>query len=309
MSAPPSSSSALSGIALMAAAMLLVPTVDGIAKTLSASHSPLLIGWARYAFSCVFVLPWALSRRGLDILPREALPAHALRTAFAAAAMCCFFTAISFAPIADVTAAYFVGPIAGALLAVPLLGEALTRRKVAASVLGFAGALVIVDPAGGLNAGLNAGMLLGVAAGMLFAFYMIATRRASRASDAVSTLVFQCLFGTAILAPLAIWQWSPPSAGDLKLLFLMGAISAACHFMTISAFRHAEASLLAPLSYLELLGAVAVGYLVFGDLPGLRVGAGAALIVAGGLILLRTRAARAQGAHGVPEAPEAPEAH
>lgn len=302
MSAPQPPSSVLAGIALMAAAMLLVPTVDGIAKTLSASHSPLLIGWARYAFSCVFVLPWALARRGLDILPREALPAHALRTVFAAAAMCCFFTAISFAPIADVTAAYFVGPIAGALLAVPMLGEALTRRKAAASVLGFVGALVIVDPAGGLNAGL----LLGVAAGMLFAFYMIATRRASRASDAVSTLVFQCLFGTAILAPLAVWRWSPPTAGDLELLFLMGAISAACHFMTISAFRHAEASLLAPLSYLELLGAVAVGYLVFGDLPGLRVGAGAALIIAGGLILLRTRRDKA---HGAPETPGAPEAH
>ena len=267
--------------------MLLVPTVDGIAKALSASHSPLLIGWARYAFSCLFVLPWALARRGLDILPREELPAHALRTVFAASAMCCFFTAISFAPIADVTSAYFVGPIVAALLAVPVLGEALTRRKVAASVLGFAGALVIVDPTGGLNAGL----LLGVAAGALFALYMIATRRASRASDAVSTLVFQCLFGTMILAPLAIWQWSPPSAGELRLLFLMGAISAACHFMTISAFRHAEASLLAPLSYLELLGAVAVGYLAFGDLPGLRVGAGAALIVIGGLVLVRARAA------------------
>ncbi len=271
----------------MAAAMLLVPTVDGIAKALSASHSPLLISWARYAFSCAFVLPWALLRRGRNVLPREELPAHAMRTFFAAAAMCCFFVAISFAPLADVTSAYFVGPIIAALLSVLLLGEALTPRKLAALALGFVGAIVVVDPAGGLNAGL----LLGVAAGALFAFYMIATRKASRASDAVSTLAFQCLFGTALLAPLAIWQWSALTADELGLFFLMGAISAACHFMTISAFRHAEASLLAPLSYLELLGAVAVGYLAFNDLPGLSVGAGAALIVAGGLILVKRRRA------------------
>lgn len=284
---PPSSSSALTGVALMAAAMLLVPTVDGIAKTMSAAHSPLLIAWARYASSCIFVLPWALMRRGIHILPREALAAHAMRTVFAAAGMACFFLGISFAPIADVTSAYFVGPIIAALLSVPVLGEALTVRKVVASVLGFIGAVVVVDPTGGINAG----MLFGVAAGALFAFYVIATRKASRASDVVTTLVFQCLFGTAILAPLAAWQWSLPAGGELWLLLLMGAISAACHFMTISAFRHAEASLLAPLAYLELLGAVVVGYLAFGDLPGLNVAAGAALIVAGGLILLRSRAA------------------
>lgn len=279
------SSSALLGIALMAAAMLLVPTVDGIAKALSATHSPLYISWARYASACLFVLPWAVARRGRHFLPREELPAHALRTFFAAAAMCCFFAAISFAPLADVTSAYFVGPIVAAILSVLLLGEALTWRKIAALALGFIGAVVVVNPGGGLNAGL----LLGVAAGVLFALYIIATRMTSRASDPVGTLAFQCLFGAALLAPLAVWQWSLPSAGELWLFLLMGAVSALCHFMTISAFRHAEASLLAPLSYLELLGAVVIGYVVFHDLPGIRVAAGAGLIVLGGLILLRRR--------------------
>jgi drug/metabolite transporter (DMT)-like permease len=290
VSAQPSPS-ALLGIALMAAAMLLVPTVDGIAKALSAAHSPLYISFARYAFSCIFVLPWALARRGRHFLPREQLSAHAMRTFFAAASMCCFFVAISFAPLADVTSAYFVGPILAAMLSVFLLGEALTARKLGALALGFTGTIIVVNPAGGVNAGL----LLGVAAGALFALYMIATRKASRASDPVGTLAFQCLFGSILLAPLAIWNWSVPTADELGLLMLMGAISAACHFMTISAFRHAEASLLAPLSYLELLGAVAVGYLVFGDLPDIRIAAGAALIVAGGLVVIQSR----RGAKGI----------
>jgi len=100
-----------------------------------------------------------------------------------------------------------------------------------------------------------------------------------------------------LLAPLAGWNWSLPTGQELGLLLLMGAISAACHFMTISAFRHAEASVLAPLSYLELLGSVIVGYLTFGDLPGARIGIGAALIVAGGLILVQRRNnAKAAGA-------------
>lgn len=265
--------------------MLLVPTIDGIAKALSTTHSPLYISWARYDSACLFVLPWAVARRGRHFLPREELPAHALRTFFAAAAMCCFFVGISFAPLADVTSAYFVGPIVAAILSVLLLGEVLTWRKIAALVLGFTGAVVVVNPGGGLNAGL----LLGVAAGVLFALYVIATRMTSRASDPVGTLAFQCLFGAVILAPLAAWQWSLPSAGELWLFLLMGAISALCHFMTISAFRHAEASLLAPLSYLELLGAVVIGYAFFQDLPGIRVATGAALIVLGGLVLLQRR--------------------
>jgi drug/metabolite transporter (DMT)-like permease len=290
----PQSPSPLLGIALMAAAMLLVPSVDGIAKMLSATHSPLYISCARYAFASFFVLPWALAQRGIRFLPREELPAHAMRTFFAAASMCCFFAAIAVAPIADVTSAYFVGPIIAAILSVLLLGEAFTPRKVAALVLGFIGAIVIVNPAGGINAGL----LLGVAAGALFALYMIATRK-TRTSDPVSTLAFQCLFGAAILSPLAIWNWSLPSMGELGMLFVMGAISAACHFMTISAFRHAEASLLAPLSYLELIGATVIGYLIFNDLPGIRIFAGAALIVAGGLILVQRRRAGAKIASAV----------
>jgi drug/metabolite transporter (DMT)-like permease len=292
MSAQPPHS-ALLGVALMAAAMLLVPTVDGIAKMLSVTHSPLYISWARYAFSCIFVLPWAVARRGRHFLPREELSAHALRTVFATASMCCFFAAISFSPLADVTSAYFVGPILAAILSVAILGEAMTVRKLAALAFGFVGAIVVVNPAGGLNAGL----LLGVAAGAFFALYLVATRKASRTSDPLSTLAFQCLFGSAILAPLAIWNWSVPAAQELLFMILMGAISAACHFMTISAFRHAEASMLAPLSYLELLGSVIVGYLAFGDLPNARIGIGAALIVAGGLILVQRRDyAKAAGA-------------
>lgn len=284
MSAQPTSSRLL-GIALMAAAALLVPAIDGIAKTLSTAHSPLYISWARYTFSCAFILPWAMLRRGRRFLPREQLPAHALRTFFAAASMCCFFVAISFSPLADVTGAYFVGPILAAILSVLLLGERLTVRKIAALALGFTGAVIVVDPTGGINAGL----LLGVAAGAFFALYLITTRQTSRASEPVSTLAFQGLFGAALLAPLAIWHWSVPTGEELGLLFLMGAISALCHFMTINAFRYAEASLLAPLAYLELLGAAAIGYMVFNDLPGAEVWTGTALIIAGGLVLVQRR--------------------
>lgn len=277
--------SAALGVALMSVAMLVVPTVDGIAKLLSANHSPLFVGWARYASACLFVLPIAIARHGRNFLPREALVSHAMRTILAASAMTAFFSALAFAPIADVTSAYFVGPIIAMILSVLLLGEAVTVRKVASVALGFVGALIVVDPAGSLNPGL----LLGVLAGALFAGYLITSRMASRGSDPLKTLAFQCLFGALIMLPQALWTWSTPAGDQLLLVLTMGLVSMICHFLTISAFRHAEASLLAPLSYLELVGAVCIGYLLFGELPGASVWLGAAAIVAGGLLLVQRR--------------------
>ncbi len=64
------------GIAMMAVSMLIVPVVDGTAKYLSAAHSPLFLGWARYASACLFVLPWAIARHGRAFLPGEGLAAH-----------------------------------------------------------------------------------------------------------------------------------------------------------------------------------------------------------------------------------------
>jgi drug/metabolite transporter (DMT)-like permease len=131
--------------------------------------------------------------------------------------------------------------------------------------------------------------VLGVVSGVLFALYMIATRQASRGSDPIKTLTFQCLFGAVLMAPQAIWTWSTPPAGELWLFLAMGGVSAACHFLSVTAFRHAEASVLAPLVYLELVGAVIVGYLLFGDVPGANVWIGAAAIVGGGALLLQRR--------------------
>lgn len=280
-------SNAALGVALMSAAMLIVPVVDGIAKLLSTSHSPLFISWGRYAAACLFALPWAIARFGWrDFLPREDVPIHFLRTLFATAAMSAFFSGLAFAPMADVTSAYFVGPIIAMILAVLLLGEKMTSTKIMSVLLGFAGALIIVNPAGTLNPGL----LLGVVAGALFAAYLITSRMASSRSDPVKTLAFQCLVGAIIMLPQALWTWSTPTVDTLIIFAAMGAVSVTCHFLTIAAFRYSEASLLAPLSYLELVSAVAIGYLMFGDLPGPRVWLGAAAIVGAGLLLARRRA-------------------
>jgi drug/metabolite transporter (DMT)-like permease len=274
---------ALRGIGLMVLAMLCVPMVDGVAKLLSSTYSPLFICWARYACATLLAVPLSVARSGRDFLPGENYPAHLLRTLFMVAAMICYFLAIASIPLADAISAYFVGPIIAMLAAVLLLGEKFTTHKLASLGLGFAGAMIIVQPGGAVEPGI----LLALASGILFAGYMIATRTAALTSDPVKTLAFQNIFGTAILMPLAIWTWPGSFTESLWLFGVMGLFSVTGHLLSILAFRFADASTLAPIVYVELIGSVAMGYFLFADWPGLSVWIGAAAIVAGGALLLR----------------------
>jgi drug/metabolite transporter (DMT)-like permease len=275
------------GIVLMTAAMLTIPLVDGLAKHLSTSYSPLFLSWARYAVASLIVLPFAARFHGPHLFPAERRTSHLLRTVFLVAAMTLYFLSLARIPLATAVSAYFVGPIVAVVLSVAVLKERLTWRKVLSLALGFAGSVVILRPGGSLDPGI----LMALGAGVCFAFYLIATRRAAQESDPVKTLAFQCAVGMVLLTPQAVFSWSVPALDDLLFFAGLGLFSATSHILSIVAFRHASASTLAPLVYVELLGAAAIGYMAFGEVPGASTLVGAALIVAAGLALLQPRGA------------------
>jgi drug/metabolite transporter (DMT)-like permease len=271
------------GIVLMAAAMLVIPLVDGLAKHLSLTYSPLFLGWARYAVASLIVLPFAAAVHGARVLPAERLASHGLRTVFLVVAMTLYFLALARIPLATATATYFVGPVIAVALSVMLLCEKLTVRKLASLALGFAGSLVILKPGGAIEPGI----LLALGSGIFFAFYIIATRQAASVSDPVKTLAFQCLAGTLLLTPQAVLSWSTPGWSDLLFFAGLGLFSAVGHLLSIAAFRFADASTLSPLVYVELIGAALIGYFAFSEIPGPGTLLGAALIVVAGLLLLQ----------------------
>lgn len=270
------------GIFLMTAAMLSVPMVDGLAKHLTATYSPLFIGWARYAVACAFVLPFAAAMHGPRLFPSRYHVPHVLRTIFLIAAMTLYYLAIVSIPLATAVSAFFVGPIIAVALSALILKERVTLRKGLSLLLGFAGAIVILRPGGSVDPGI----WLAFGSGICFAFYVITTRQASQSSDPVRTLAFQCVVGTLLLTPQAVMTWSTPAWGDLIFFVLMGLISAGSHALSITAFRFADASTLSPLVYLELIATALIGYFAFSEVPGLPTIIGAALIVSAGLILI-----------------------
>jgi len=263
--------------------MLVIPVVDGTAKYLSTSYSPLFISWARYAVACMIVLPIAFFYCGRSIFPKSHLLAHFMRTVCLVAAMSLYFMAISRIPLSLALSAYFIGPIVAVVLSILFLGEQLTPQKAISLLLGVVGSLVIIRPTGGFEPGL----LLAFGAGLLFALYLITTRSASQHSDPLKTLAFQCFVGAILLSPQGIIFYTPLQPKLLWLFAALGLFSVIGHVLTIKAFRLAGASMLAPLVYVELVGTVLIGYFIFSEIPSLVTAVGSTLIVLAGLILIR----------------------
>lgn len=269
----------------MIMAMLTIPLVDGIAKYLSSEFSPLFISWARYAIASIFVVPFAYKHHGKDIFPREKLGIHFLRTIFLVSAMALYFVSISLIPLATAISAYFIGPIVAVILGVVLLKETLTPLKFLSLILGFVGSMVILRP----GTVWEPSIIMAFGAGCLFAFYMIASRMTSVESDPIKTLAMQCVVANMLLSPFAIIFWKLPTFDYLHLFIGLGLLSAVGHIMTIYAFRYTDASTLAPLVYVELVATVAVGFIVFSEIPNMSTVIGAAFIIISGLLLFKAK--------------------
>ncbi|MCD2175456.1 DMT family transporter [Rhizobium sp. C4] len=281
-------SSQIKGIMLMASASAIIPIADGIAKVLSENHSALLVSSGRYFAASFLLLPLAFMKHGRNALPpRHRLKPHIVRTLLMVTAMTLFYVSIVTIDLATAVSAFFIGPVVGSVAAVFLLGEKLTKTKVAALALGFAGAIIIARP----GASISPGVLLALTSGVCYGFYLVSTRLASGETTPLQALVFQNVFGTLLLLPQAVLTWTTPSGFEILLLLGMGLISLLCHTLTINAFRHADATTLAPLSYVELVTAATVGYVWFKQAPEPNVWIGAAFVATAGLVLIFARKA------------------
>ena len=137
------------------------------------------------------------------------------------------------------------------------------------------------------EAGLEPGCVFALLGGALLGTYLAATRGAKHQTDALSTLAVQSLLGAALIAPFALAGGLPAlTPALLRGALALGGISAVCHFLTVAAYQRADATVLAPFLYFNLLTAMAVGFLWFGETLGLASIVGLLAIAAGGLVTL-----------------------
>ncbi len=272
---------------IMVAAMLLLPAIDALAKVLAATVPVGLIAWSRFAFQTALLAPSALKQR--SGWQRGLWPAHAARGALLAVTTLMFFAAVRVLPLADAISIFFVEPLILTLLSAVLLGESIGWRRLSAVAVGFLGALIIVRPSYEVF-GVNA--LLPLASALCFALYLILTRRIAP-HETPTTMQFHAgFFGFAVMsAGLAagalfdIAALTPvwPEMREWILLAAVGLIATVGHQMVVHAFRRAEASILAPFQYLEIIAATLYGFILFGDFPDLTTWGGVAIIIGSGI--------------------------
>jgi drug/metabolite transporter (DMT)-like permease len=192
-----------------------------------------------------------------------------------------FFMAVSRMPVADAMAIFLCYPAVLLPITALVLGERPTRRQWSMVACGFAGALIVVRPS---FHGLADGASFAIGSALLYALSMIATRRLAGEKSPLVTTALSALIGAIGYSVVVPGVFVVPAAGDLWLLLAVGLIATIGHYGIVAAHRHALSSQLAPLSYTEIVGAVAVGAVIFGVLPTPATWAGIVLIVGSGVV-------------------------
>jgi drug/metabolite transporter (DMT)-like permease len=152
--------------------------------------------------------------------------------------------------------------------------------------MGFAGALAVLQP----GAALPLGGLWAALAGALWAGYVICARLTGQGRDSsLVALLAQTAFAAIVLTPFALWQGAEVDGRTLVLVAAIGLVSGTCHLAMLEAYRRSEATLLAPIMYLELVSATLLGLVLFGDWPNGLAWLGMGLVVGAGIVVQRGR--------------------
>lgn len=272
-----------SGVCFLVLAMLLTPAVDGVAKSLSGDVTPMMIAFLRYFCAGLIALAVARSMKRRIEVPAGDRMGQVVRTALIMAAMTALITALGMVPMAKAVGGFLIAPIVSGLLGILVWREEATVTRLGGSALSFFGAAVLLRP----EAGLEVGSVFALVGGVLLGTYLAATRGATHQTDPLSTLAVQSLLGSALIAPFALAGGLPvPSLLLLLGAAALGGISAICHFLTVAAYQRTDASVLAPFLYFNLVTALGVGFLFFGEMPTASGLLGLAGIACGGLLTL-----------------------
>jgi drug/metabolite transporter (DMT)-like permease len=271
----------------MAATGLLFIVLNTTMKSLSHEIDPWLVGFLRYLMGALVMLVPML-RLGLRTLLPKAPRLQFVRGLFHAGGMTLWFAALPMVSLAELTAIGFSGPIFICLGAVLFLHERMSGARWAAVLLGFAGVIIVVKPwHGGAFGGVSPGMLLMLASAPVFAGSFLVAKALTRYDRSDVVVLWQHLWVSILLAPLALSYWAMPAPGQWALLVLCGFLGAGGHYCMIRAFRVADISAVQSVKFLELVWAAILGWIVFGTAPAGATVAGGVVILAATLLLAR----------------------
>lgn len=264
-------------IALMMVGLALLLCLDASGKYLGAQGVPVGAStWSRYFGHFLFVLLVFAPRDGGRLFRPRRPWVQWVRGVMMVGVTLFYFAALGHVPLADATAIFFLTPILTTLWSAWLLKERPGRWTLVATVIGFAGVLVVARPGAQVPV---IGVLLVLGAALCNSAYQTLTRAAtasggtSQSAEAASTqLMWAGLVGALIMTAAAPWWWRDgwyvgKSATTWVVFAATGVLGALGHLLLIRAYQLAAATAIAPWMYMQLLLSVLLGWLVFAAVP------------------------------------------
>ncbi|MDD7910390.1 DMT family transporter [Pseudovibrio exalbescens] len=215
---------------------------------------------------------------------------HGARTILASCAMFFGFSAVIELPLADSTVLGFARTFFMTLFAIVLLKEIVGVHRWAATIIGFVGVLIIVQPTG--EAGLNIYSLMAVLASACAALVAIIVRKVSQVDQPITILTYQAVLVGLIMLPFCIYFWQTPNLTECMLLAALGAVSWAAQMSNIRALRAGEATVIAPFDYTRIVYATVISVIFFGVWPEMTTYIGAAIIISASLYTMHRESVR-----------------
>lgn len=289
----------LQGVLLQLVALALFVSMDALLKLLVAAYSVPQLMFVRFLIHTVFVAAAIMIFTGSLPWRSRSPVLQTLRSASLAIANAALSVALIHVPLADATAVMFAAPVLTVALAALLLGETVSPRRWLGVGIGLAGVMVALRPPFLTGDPLHWAMLLPLVTAAMNTVYQLLTRHLAAKDDPRTTFLHTSLAACALTALAQPFVWVTPAASDLAWLLALGLLGAAGHCLLVLAFARAPASVLAPMSYSQLIWAGLAGVLVFGDWPDGWTLLGAGVIAAGGILVAlpdrRPAAADARG--------------
>ena len=273
------------GITLIIATTAVFAAQDGISRHLGSTYNVQMIVMLRYWFFALFVLSVALRVSGG--LPQAAKTAHLglqiLRGIILAVEIWVAVLAFTLLGLIESHAIFACYPLLIAALSGPVLGEKVGWRRWSAIAVGFIGLFIILRPGTGIFSTLA---VLPLLSAILFAIYGILNRYVARKDRAETSFFWTGVVGAIVSTGMGIWYWEPMTGPDwiwMGVLCISGALG---HWLLIKSYEVAEASVLQPFAYLQLVFVTFIGLTVFGEELKLNVALGTLVVIGAGLFTL-----------------------
>jgi drug/metabolite transporter (DMT)-like permease len=273
----------LLGIGLMCVAGTVLPFMNGFGKLLAQDYPPEQIIWARLVSHLLWVMALFVPRIGLALFHTRRPGLQVARSMTMLISTTLFFFALPFIGLAKASVINFVSPFLVMLLAAPMLRERLVLGRFLAVLVGFAGVVLVIRP--GADVFQWAAVVIFISAGF-YSLYQVLTRMVAADDRPETSILYSVLAGAICMSILMPWSFVMPKTWLHALIMAsLGLIGAIGHYCIARALTYADAGVVSPFNYVQLIGAVAVGYALFGDLPDSWTWAGAAVIIAAGLYI------------------------